>query len=289
MSNARDVLQKIKQRKEDAEAIRAYWNEVLADLGEIPSAQLQSWLGTFDLDTIITGLDRTVIQRSKREAKEKPMDAGQAVRYASAVMHSMRLETLPEHERQAIADRKARISAKRSVAGKVGNEKRWHSEPDVAKVCDDLRSDAMVLRPSYSGSGSCSNSFSSSSSDSNYKGADAPNATALEKEEGKTKPKPTPTPMEVSGVQAKTTPTPKPNPGQRLAQPYRPEPGFTEPHRACKNCGGTLKRDVNHNCAEYEEIDVAVKTGRLNLGTVDDLTGDDGYITTASGLRLKGL
>jgi hypothetical protein len=147
------------------------------------------------------------------------------------------------------------------------------------------------LRPSYSGSGSCSNSFSSSSSDSNYKGADAPNATALEKEEGKTKPKPTPTPVEASGVQAKTTPTPtpKPNPGQRLAQPYRPEPGFTEPHRACKNCGGTLKRDVNHNCAEYEEIDVPVKTGRLNLGTVDDLTGDDGYITTASGLRLKGL
>jgi hypothetical protein len=81
----------------------------------------------------------------------------------------------------------------------------------------------------------------------------------------------------VSGVQAKTTP--KPNPGQRLAQPYRPE--FTDPYRACRKCGDTLKRDVNHVCKGT--------AAPLNLGTVDDLTGDDGYITTASGLRLKGL
>jgi|HubBroStandDraft_6_1064221.scaffolds.fasta_scaffold386035_2 hypothetical protein len=85
----------------------------------------------------------------------------------------------------------------------------------------------------------------------------------------------------VSGVQAKTTP--KPNPGQRLAQPYRskpsPEIGFTEPYRTCKKCGDTLKRDVNHTCKG--------KAAPLDLGTVDDLTGD--WVTTRDGLRLRGL
>jgi hypothetical protein len=81
----------------------------------------------------------------------------------------------------------------------------------------------------------------------------------------------------VSGAQAKTTP--KANPGQRLAQPYRPE--FTEPYRACKKCGDTLKRDVNHICKGKAEP--------LNLGTVDDITGDGGYITTKDGYRVRGL
>lgn len=85
----------------------------------------------------------------------------------------------------------------------------------------------------------------------------------------------------VSGVQAKTTP--KPNPGQRLAKPYRanPELGFTDPYRACKKCGDTLKRDENHICQG--------STAPLNLGTVDDLTGDDGMITTKDGYRIRGL
>ena len=53
------------------------------------------------------------------------------------------------------------------------------------------------------------------------------------------------------------------------------------PHRACKKCGDTLKRDVNHICKGKAEP--------LNLGTVDDITGDGGYITTKDGYRVRGL
>lgn len=275
MNKAQDILEKLKQRREEAKAVTAYWDEVLADLGTLPSAQLQSWLGTFDLDTIIAGLDRTVIQRSKREAKDKPMDAGQAVRYASAVMHGLRLEGLPEHERREIAERKAKIrQARRDAANK-----RWHAPAPSSENLHDFASDlhpvARDLHASYSGSGPCSSSFSYSSSDSSYKGADAPVAasplaagTAGEKEE-KANPKPETKTNGVRGVSANQEQNQKTNtnPGQRIAQLYK---------RTCKKCGEELDPNKNHVCAPKRYFDqdfesISEPARKNTLGTVDDL------------------
>jgi hypothetical protein len=154
MSKAKELLEKLKRRREEAEAVCAYWAEVLPNLGHVPEAHLQSWLGTFDFDTIVAGIDAAVVQRSKRQAKDDPMEAGQAVLYASAVMRNLKYKSLPEEERE-------RIRAAKSEAGKKGNAKRWQGQREVATVCDDLRQSATTSRTTCSSSGSGSSSLSS--------------------------------------------------------------------------------------------------------------------------------
>jgi hypothetical protein len=156
MAKAKDILEKLKQRREDAEAIKAYWEGVLPEIGSLPESQLQGWMQRFALGTIIAGLDAAVIKRSKLDAKGEKLNVQEAVDYASAAMREAHFEAMPEEERRKFTEKMVAISRKRSEAAKKGNQKRWHSNDDqreVATISDGLRQDAMPLRTG-SGSGS---------------------------------------------------------------------------------------------------------------------------------------
>lgn len=163
MSKAKELIEKARQRRENGEAIQTYWAEVMPGCGKLPDVQLQSWLGTYDFDTIVAGIDGVVVQRSKRDWKSDPMTPEQSMLYASAIMRTLRYKSLPEEERQAIAEKKEAIREARSVAGKRGAEARWHKPKDET-VCHDLPSVATTLPAtcSYTVTGSGSTSFSSS-------------------------------------------------------------------------------------------------------------------------------
>jgi hypothetical protein len=243
---ASELIEKARQRRQDGEAIKTYWADVLPNCGAVPEEHLNSWLGTFDFDTIVAGIDATVIQRSKRKAqhdlgKGEPMTPAQTVLYASATMRNLRYKSLPDEEREAIAERKAAISAARSAAGKKGNEVRW-SQPKVATVWDDLRSDATVLRTTLTGTGSGSSSFSSTCTatltDSPTEKAKA--KAALPKKEESQTPKPKTNPAGASGLSA--------NQDQNQPQEKSAPAPVKYSRRNCPKCDEPMHRDENHVC-----------------------------------------
>lgn len=238
MNKAKDILEKLKQRREIADAVRAYWADVLPDIGLLPEPQLQSWLGKFDLDAMIAGLDAAVTQRSKRDAKGDPMTAAEAVNFASAVMNRLHLEGLPEAEREALKATKDRIREARSAAGKRGNEKRWHSESEVATTCDNLRSLATPLPPSYSSSVSVAVSSSSLSSSLDAASSSSSNDNIPPQPEEKSK----------DNTQTKTNGVRDVLANQRQNQKTK----------TCKKCGATLEPKVNHTCPLVKTEDQAV-------------------------------
>jgi hypothetical protein len=154
MSNAKDILEKLKQRREDAEVIKAYWEGVLPGIGNLPESQLQGWMQRFGLATIIAGLDAAVIKRSKLDAKGEKLGVQEAVDYASGAMRETHFEAMPEEERRAYVDKMLAISAKRSEAGKKGRAKQLAEGAktcrEFAQVCPDLPD---VARPLPSGNG----------------------------------------------------------------------------------------------------------------------------------------
>lgn len=153
MSKAKDILEKLKQRGEEAETVRAYWAETLPGIGQLPEPQLQSWLSRFELDAILGGLDAAVNQRSKLDAKGEPMTAPAAVSFASAVINRLHLEGLPEAEREKIKAHREHIRSVRSAAGKLGRAKQLAEEVEacreVAQVCPDLPEVARPLPNAY--------------------------------------------------------------------------------------------------------------------------------------------
>jgi hypothetical protein len=163
--NPKELLEKLKHKREEAEAIRAYWAEKLSGL-KLPEEHLQSWLITYDFETIAIGIDAGAIQRSKRLAQRKPMTAEEAVLYASAAMRDKRYEAMSD-------DEKAHIHAVRSEAGKKGNAKRWEAKKQkFATGSDNLRSFAMgcdglpaTLTPSFASTLSSSGTGTSTATD----------------------------------------------------------------------------------------------------------------------------
>jgi hypothetical protein len=152
MTKASDLLEKLKQRREEAEAVRAYWADALPSIGTLPEPQLQGWLQRFNLDIIIGGIDAAVILRSKRDAKGEKLPTQEAVDYASKSMHEAHFEAMPEEERQKYAEKAAHIREVRSAAAR----KRWDK---VASVSTNLHGFASPLHTEGEGDGDGASGF----------------------------------------------------------------------------------------------------------------------------------
>ena len=159
MSKATDLLEKLEQRKEAIAVVEAYWEELFPEFGSLQRTQVQAWLTLYDLETVVAGLESTSLKVNKvnqaaEEGRCVEMTPLRVVKYASTCMRNA---GLTDEERQALEDKKEKIKAARSAAGKKGNEKRWHQD---ATVCDDLRSDATNCNvlPKCTGSGSVTGS-----------------------------------------------------------------------------------------------------------------------------------
>jgi len=246
MGKAQELLEKLKRRREEAEAVCAYWAEVLPNLGRVPEAHLQSWLGTYDFDTIVAGVDGAVIQRSKRFAKGDPMDAEQAVRYASAVMRDLRYKAMPEEERKVLEERKARIHEVRSAAGKAGRAKQLQQGAqacrEFAQVCQDLPDVAQPLPNTYTGSSSGSGSSSLSSSHTH---------TAASASQAKPAAAAPPVSHPLGKAEEKTQTNTNPVGALGLSKTANQDNTKTEKPKGkpCPKCDGMLYRDKNHVCS----------------------------------------
>jgi hypothetical protein len=237
MKSAQDIKETLRIRQENREVIQTYWLELFPELGELSHTQANAWLTQYDLDTIIVGLDSALIKVNKVDhavedgrVKGGKMDATRVIKYASMCMRNT---GLTEEERQAKDEAAKALRAKRSSAGKLGNAKRWHSEPQIATVCDDL--------PRYTGTGTGSGTGT-------YTGTDTTTdrgtfAVQSEKKNEET-PKPKPTPSPVSSFSANLEPTPKPEEAKTLSAKLTPV------LRKCPKCGEPWSRDKRHACAE---------------------------------------
>ena len=117
---AKDVLERVKRARETKEAVAAFFAENLPGY-RLTQATLGSWTMRYDLDAIITALEQTAIQYSKREdgyVKGGTMTQQQVMDYASSVMRNLRDKGLSEEER-------AHLHRMRSEAGKKGAAARW--------------------------------------------------------------------------------------------------------------------------------------------------------------------
>lgn len=166
MSNAQELLARLKQQKEEIEALQQYWGEYFPD--SLTNVQAKAWLDKYPFDTVVAGLDAAIVQINKRAQTDEPMDAADVVRYASAAMRNI---AMPEEERNA-------RHAERVESGRKGGQARvpkgrYHGLNKASKSFKELERASPELDgaskslPCYgSGSGSSSHSFSCTETDS---------------------------------------------------------------------------------------------------------------------------
>ena len=225
---ASELLARANQIKEETTAIQSYWSQFLPNTNTPDATQCKAWLDKYPLESIAAGLDAMIIAYNRRRSDGKPMDAREAMAYASGCMKKIRANLSDE------------LRQKRSDAGKLGNEKRWGDNTQestslqhgcgtdaetvatvcdtvatvcdpfatscdaVATVCDNLRPVCDDLRPYTYSNNSNSNSASVSVSDYMYS-YDSLRSSHTYIPEAETKPTP-----QASLPEPETKPTPTP-------------------------------------------------------------------------------
>lgn len=266
MTKATDLLEKLKQRREDGEAIKAYWEAVLPGIGNLPESQLQGWLNRFDLHVIVAGLDAAVIKRSKLDAKSEKLSVQEAVDYASGAMREAQFESLSEEERRAWVAKAARIHEVRSAAGKRGRAKQLAEEAkaarDFAQASPDLPEVAQPLPNAYGFGSGVGSGFASGS----VSALDSAAASSSQ-----------PTPA------AAAPPVPRPAGEEKDNGNTNTKNQKTEkPPRLCRKCGATLSRSQNHICPTFaDEVFENEDKHNTNPQTKTDTTKAKGKVRYA--------
>lgn len=96
-NKARELLDRIAQQKEEAEAIQQFWKDMLPEVGIPGGGQCRVWLQQYGFDTVVAGIEAMLVKHNRDSAEEpeqgrepRAWDAHDAVRYASACMRNIR-------------------------------------------------------------------------------------------------------------------------------------------------------------------------------------------------------
>ena len=156
MTEAQEIKERLRLRQENREMVQAYWLENFPELPGLSHTQANAWLIQYDVDTIIAGLDSTVIKVNKvdhavENGRGDEMTALRVIKYASMCMRNT---GLTDEERDALDEKRESIRAKRSAAA----HKRWDKvakpSEDLPEVAEPLHDFASVTTDLHRGTGS---------------------------------------------------------------------------------------------------------------------------------------
>jgi hypothetical protein len=92
-SNAKALLARLQQQREETAAIQAYWSDTFPTFPELPASQVRVWTNLYDFETVVYGIDVALQQQSRRAQAVAERKQGAAVmkmldviKYASGVM-----------------------------------------------------------------------------------------------------------------------------------------------------------------------------------------------------------